>query len=92
MKNSKEGISCKAFTLPGIDGGEITFSETMDRLSILITATGKDGLICRLHIAAEQFAAMCDFDSHYDGLTVRQSAPAEVIDADFPIAQLEDPQ
>ena len=90
MKNM-EGIRCKAFTLPGIDGGEISFSETMDRQSILITAREKGDATCRLHITAAQFEAMCSFDSTFDGLEVKKSAPSEELAAAARIDPLEDP-
>ena len=72
-----QGIRCKSYTLPGIDGGEITIAETIDRQSIRVTAIGKILESVTLFITAEQFEALCDFGSLYDGLEVKKSAPSE---------------
>jgi len=75
MAKSKEGISCKAYTLTGIHGGEITIAETIDRRSIRITALGTNCIVSTLFITAEQFETLCGFDSSYDGLEVKAVPP-----------------
>lgn len=67
---------CKSYTLSGIDGGELSISETVDRLAIEIRirphATAQ-GETIRLH--KDQFDALCGMNSAYDGLEV-QNPPA----------------
>lgn len=73
MPTKYEGIRCKSYTLPGIDGGELEISETIDRLSIEVTVRGvlnADSLSVRL--SAEQFEALCYMGSLYDGLEVKK--------------------
>jgi len=77
MAKNLEGICCKSYTLRGINGGEITISETPDRRSIKITALGTNCIAATLHITAEQFTALCGFDSSYDGLQVKPPLPPE---------------
>jgi len=73
VSKNLEGISCKAYTLPGINGGEITIAETLKRDAIQIVAIGTNSVAVSLRITAEQFEALCGFNSRYDGLTVNPS-------------------
>src|SRR5215831_12782514 len=75
MPTNWEGIRCKSYSLAGIDGGELVISETIDRLAIEVTVQHpgmpnmKDSLMVRL--TAKQFEALCNMNSHYDGLEVK---------------------
>jgi len=78
LSKKHDGVS-KAYTVPGIDGGEITFSETIGRDRIKITATRPNCVPTVLFITAEQFEAICGFDSAYDGLEVKPSAEPDAV-------------
>lgn len=76
MATEWEGIRCKSFTLPGVNGGEVVISETIDRQAIEISVRQNgpphiaDALTVRL--TAEQFDALCGMNSAYDGLEVKK--------------------
>lgn len=90
------GIRCKSFTLPG-KGGELVIAETIDRTAIEISVrqAGAPGLpdTLSVRLSKEQFNALCNMNSAYDGLEVLKEvtdeAP-ELIDADF--AEIAAPQ
>jgi hypothetical protein len=79
MASKWEGIRCKSFTFPGINGAELVIAETIDRLSIEVTVKQAgapnitDSLIVRLN--AEQFKSLCGLDSYSDGLEVLSPRP-----------------
>ena len=57
MATNWEGIGSKSYTLPGIEGGELTISETDDRLAIRVSITVKPGTLSVL-LTAAQFHAL----------------------------------
>jgi hypothetical protein len=89
-----EGIRNKSYALPGIDGGELILSETIDRHAIEVTVraglrtergaslTTLESLTVRLNKA--QFQALCGMDSLYDGLEVIERGPEELTQDEVP--------
>lgn len=71
-----EGIRNKSFTLPGVDGGELTLSETSGRTAIAVSircdAGGSEMTTCSVELTKRQFDALCNMNSAYDGLEVRE--------------------
>jgi len=81
MASEMKGIRCKCYTLPGMSGGELIISETIDRQSIAVSirvrgealddiTQRKNNWSHTVHLTGEQFAALCRMDSLYDGLEV----------------------
>ena len=85
MATNWEGIGSKSYTLPGIEGGELTISETDDRLAIRVSITVKPGTLSVL-LTAAQFHALCHTDSSYDGLQVREREAAAASESELPVS------
>ena len=84
---SNKQVRCKSYTLLGNDGNHLTLAETLDRSAILISIQQNDekGRIATVRIDAEQFEALCSFNSRYDGLEVKPSiADAEEQEVECP--------
>ena len=77
MSKNMEGVRNKSYTLPGINGGELTLGETINRQSIKVVAKDSDNRIISLLITKEQLEALCATNSVYDGLECRPSPPSE---------------
>jgi hypothetical protein len=72
-----DGIRNKSFTLPDLSGGgELVISETSDRRTIAVSircdSGGAELAHCKVDLTKAQFDALCDMNSSYDGLEVRE--------------------
>lgn len=81
MATKWEGIRCKSYSLPG-EGGELVISETIDRLAIEVSVRQKEPLEVSLSVRLnkEQFEALCNMNSAYDGLEITKSEPQPVLE------------
>lgn len=74
MVGKGQGILYRSISLPGLDGGTLMFSETLDRKSIEVTLTSDVGdpqvVACGVRLNKAQFEALCNLNSTYDGLMV----------------------
>ena len=51
----------KSFTIAGVDGSEVTVSETADRQEVVITIRNHgDGPIAIAHLSGPRFDALCE--------------------------------
>ena len=66
---------CKAYTIHA-RGGELTLSETPDRLAIKVTVT-VDDIAKSVELTRLEFKTLCEMNSSYDGLEV-EDGPDEL--------------
>jgi hypothetical protein len=87
MSRKWDGIRCKSYSFSGVEGGLLVLAETNDRRAINVSIV--DGLqtVMAVQITAEQFEALCNLNSAYDGLECRAVAPEPPALSDEPLEQ-----
>lgn len=67
---TNESVLTKSFTVLGVDGNHLTFSETIEHTAIVVSIQQNDerGKLATVRLNKEQFSAICGLDSVYNGL------------------------
>ena len=66
---------CKSYSLYDESGAELEIAESLDRMTIGVTAYSSEDSVT-VHLTKGQFEALCSMNSSYDGLEVHERLTA----------------